>query len=452
MKSWWLWLVIPVLSLMAWLGWKYSSGGIPVDTVAVGLGEIREFIDERGQTRLAETTLITMPYEGRILPIALEEGATVQAGDVVARIVPADLASRVAESTAAVDRLKASIVENRDTTVERTGREQASQYVQSMTQTVKAAEEQVKASLARKDFSQRQLERQRELRRTGAAAEEQFNRTELELVEANVKHSQDQLILTALRSIHLATLLTPRLIDEYITRKELHVKVLEREEAEAAARLDQVRRNEVRGTMTSPVSGVLLKRHITNERVLAQGTVLVEIGELDRIEVEAEVLTQDAVRIKPGDAADIYGPTIGQQPVRGTVRRIFPAGFTKISSLGVEQQRVMVILAFRPEDLKRLIAERQMGVGYRVSVRIFTAERSGTLTIPRSAAFRGSDGQWQVFAIESGVARRRNVTLGLMNDERVEVTEGIAEGALVVVSPEATLVDGARVRIERHAR
>lgn len=452
MKSWLVWVLLVGLLVAVALGWKYSNGGVPVEVVAVQIGAIREFVDERGQTRLPATTLITMPYEGRIQPITLEEGATVKAGDVVARIVPADLASRVAEATAAVDRLKASIVENREHAVERTGREQASKYVESMTQTVMAAEEQVKASHARRDFSERQFERQRSLRKTNAATEEQLNRAELELVESNVKYSQDTLILTALRSLLLATVLTPRLIDEYITRKDLHVKVLEQEQIEATARLEQVERNQKRGTMTSPVSGVVLKRNLRNEQVVAQGTVLLEIGELERMQVEAEILTQDAVRIKPGDPADLYGPTIGQAPVRATVERIYPAGFTKVSSLGVEQQRVMVILSIPPEQLKRLIDERQVGIGYRVSVRVFTAQRSGTLTIPRSAVFRASDGQWQVFAVEAGLARRRNVTLGLMNDEQVELLEGLKDGDEVVVSPEATLVDGSRVRGTRRVK
>jgi energy-coupling factor transporter ATP-binding protein EcfA2 len=171
-----------------------------------------------------------------------------------------------------------------------------------------------------------------------------------------------------------------------------------------------------------------------------------EITRFTAAEVEADILTLDVVAAKVGDAVEIYGPAIGQPSVRGKVARIFPAGFTKVSSLGVEQQRVKVVIHFDDKDeLKRLLRERGLGVGYRVRVRIFTADKSRAILIPRSALFRAADGKWQLFAVRNGRASLQTVEVGLMNDEQAEIRSGVAEGELVVLAPESSLTDGMRV-------
>ncbi len=203
--------------------------------------------------------------------------------------------------------------------------------------------------------------------------------------------------------------------------------------------------NQKRGTMTSPVGGVVLHRFVRDEGHLAAGTKLLEIGSLDRMEVEADVLSVDVVNVKPKDPVEIYGPAIGSPSARGIVDRVYPAGFTKVSSLGVEQQRVKVVVRFDPKDLARLLAERNLGVGYRVRVRVQTAAKPDALVVPRSALFRGPDGGWQLYALRGGRARLQDVTLGILNDELAEVTQGLPEGDLVVPSPESNLRDGQRV-------
>jgi HlyD family secretion protein len=194
------------------------------------------------------------------------------------------------------------------------------------------------------------------------------------------------------------------------------------------------------------VDGVVLHRFLSNEQFVAAGTSLLEIGRLEDLEVEAEVLTLDIVAAKVGDAVEVYGPAIGQPPAQGKVARIFPAGFTKVSSLGVEQQRVKVIVRFEPAELKRLLADRRLGVGYHVRVRVYTDARADALTVPRAALFRSSRGQWQVFAVRDGRAQLVPVEVGLMSDESAEITAGLAEDEQVILAPESTLSGGARVR------
>jgi HlyD family secretion protein len=197
--------------------------------------------------------------------------------------------------------------------------------------------------------------------------------------------------------------------------------------------------------MRSPVHGVVLHRYVRDEGFLPPGTRLLEIGQMERMEVEADLLTVDVVGVQRNDPVEIYGPAIGVPPARGIVERIYPSGFSKVSSLGVEQQRVKAIVRFEPNDLKRLLAERNLGVGYRVRVRIETARKADALVVPRSALFRGPGGRWQLYAVRDGRAHVQDVTLGLVNDEYAEITSGLARGELVIPSPESSLVHRQRV-------
>jgi HlyD family secretion protein len=152
------------------------------------------------------------------------------------------------------------------------------------------------------------------------------------------------------------------------------------------------------------------------------------------------------VRVKPSQRVEVGGPAIGLKPATAEVTRIYPAGFTKTSSLGVEQQRVKVIMKFAPDDLRRLREENDLGVHYRVRVRIFTADASGALVVSRSALFRGAKNDWRVFVIRDGRAHLQAVKVGLSNDESAEILSGLSEHDQVILAPETNLVEGQAVR------
>ena len=173
--------------------------------------------------------------------------------------------------------------------------------------------------------------------------------------------------------------------------------------------------------MTSPVDGVVLSRLVDDEQFVPAGETLVRIGCLADLEVEADVLTQDAARLPSG--ARRRGLRIGRAgnrggPVTGKVRRVFPQAFTKISSLGVEQQRVTVLVELSDQAVQSMLAS-QIGADYRVRVRIYAQQRDHVLVLPRSALFRDPEGGWQVFVVRKGRARVQDIEIGLMNDDRV---------------------------------
>jgi HlyD family secretion protein len=444
-KSKLLLIVAAVAVFIAIFTLNQFSPGQGVESALVRRDTIVELIDEQAKTRLPETHLMTMPYAARIEPIALDEGAPVKKGQVVAQIVERDLDLRVQQAEAAYQRLEAAYAENADTSVEDTSHKQAIAFVASMNATVASAKERVKSGKAKLEYAESNFERIKALRPSGAKSLDDEERALLLRIESEVSYRQDQLILAAIQATQTATELMPTMVIQYIGRKSLTGEVWKKQQAEALAALELAKTDRERGTMNSPVDGVVLERYDSNERYVAAGTVLLRIGELDRLEVEAEVLTQDVGNVKPGDTAEVYGPAIGAKPATATVDRIFPAGFTKVSSLGVEQQRVMVILKFTPEELQRLRKDRRMGVDYRVRVRIFTAKKDNALVIPRSALFRGPGGVWQVFAVRGGKANLVNVEIGLMNDEWVEIAKGVEDSEEVILAPESSIVDGVKV-------
>lgn len=442
----WLLVLVVVGLVVGGAAYSAATSATVVELAPARRADIREFVDEQAVTRLPLTHLITMPFDGRVEAIDLAEGAAVTKGQVVAQVVPFDLELSVDEARANIGRLDASIRESGDKTVESTTLTQSLEYVNSMIATVQAAAARVESGKAKLDFANNDLSRIRSLRETNSASVEQLQAAELRQVQAAADYRQDQLIQKSLESILAATQLVPTVVKQYMARKDLSVAVLENEKTQADVRLRQQQRDRERGMMRSPIDGVVLERLETNERRVSPGTVLLKVGKLDELEVEVDVLSQDVVRVQPGDAVEIYGPAVGPDGARGTVSKIYPAGFAKLSSLGVEQQRVKVIVAFAGDELVRLRQDFALGVGYRVRVRIFTAEKSGALVVPRSALFRGPTGGWQLFVVRDGRAKLVDATVGLMNDERVEIVAGVSEGEQVVPAPESSLVDGVRVR------
>ena len=190
----------------------------------------------------------------------------------------------------------------------------------------------------------------------------------------------------------------------------------------------------------APVSGRILRILHKSEGVVAAGEALLEIGDPEDLEIVVDLLSNDAVRVVPGQRVVIeeWG---GDAPLRGWVRRVEPYGFTKISALGIEEQRVNVIidLGSPPED------RRALGHGYRVEARIVLWEGRDVLTAPLGALFR--DGaQWAVFVAVDGRAEIRHVALGRRNTLEAEITNGLAAGERLILHPSERIVDGGRIR------
>ena len=363
----------------------------PVRAATAIEGTIRSYIEERAQTSLPHTYHITMPLQGRVLPIELQEGEKVKAGTILVRLEDIDWQDATLET---LDIIRA--VEN----------------------WVQATEAQVKAGKIRHDYAKWEWEADAKLLESSFVSEKQERESKRRYLDSAVKIEESQSMLQMSMAVQS--------IIEFLPK--------------------YVKRNLDRTIVKSPVSGTILKRYVWNEKVMTPGEPLVDIGDFEDLEITAEVLTVAAVKIQPGDKVVIYGEPFRDKHLTGTVRLVKPEAFTKVSSLGVEEQRVNVKISFDEGAIETLKdSGKTLGLHYRVRVRIITDEKSSALIIPRTSLFHGIDGQWQVYKIEGETARLTDVSIGLMNDFEAELTAGVEVGERVIIAPESSISDGTRV-------
>lgn len=443
------WIIVGIVVVIIGIFYAYADmrSGIPVQTASVKRGDIRAWVEDRAMTTLPLTHKITMPQDGRILPITLEAGSEVSKDQVVARIEESDLKTALAMAEARIAEVESEIAVNQYDQVERTAMVESEQLIAAMVAVGHAADELIQANEVELKYSSWLVDMERKLVEQRASSLEKLRRVERDCSQANSAVASSQFTSKAVWAIATAVGLLPKYIQERLQMKRLQTEVLNRQLDLARGERDLAARRLERAVLKSPIDGRVLRRFIQNEEHLAAGTLLMEIGNLDDMEVTADILSQDVVEVRPGNAVDIYGPAIGQPPIRGTVSRVKPAGFTKVSSLGVEQQRVAVVIAFK-EGAREMLKERRrtLGLGYRVSARIYTNEEKDVLKVPRTALLREAGDRWQVFAVRNGKAVSVPVTLGILNDNEAEVKSGVKEGETIIAVPPKALKGGDRVQ------
>jgi HlyD family secretion protein len=381
-----------------------------VEVAPVTQARFETTIDEDGKTRLADRYVVSAALAGRLARIGLREGDAVEAGMPVASLTPVLPALQD----------------------ERTRRELRAR--------VDAAEDNIARAAARLQRARIALEQTRmEQRRSEQLAQQGF------------------IAPTKLDADRLATEAAQRELDSAAAEQRIARHDLE--QAQAALGATQTgttaagRAFEVR----SPVTGRVLRVLQPSETVVALGTPLLELGDTARMEIVAELLTADALAAVPGRRVriDNWG---GPVTLEGRVRAVEPAAFTKVSALGVEEQRVRVLIDFTsPRE-----QWQALGDGFRVGVRIVTLTQDGALQVPVSAVFplpadatapasntaaeRPAHG---VFVLDGGRARQVSVVVGGRNGSSAWIRQGLSEGQQVIVYPPASVRDGARVRLRR---
>jgi len=362
---------------------------IEIDTVAVERGPMQVTIDEEGETRVRERFVVSAPVMGRLERIELEPGdAVVRGKTVVARLTPAPAPlidpRSAAELNAAVEAAQAVIGQTR------------------------AERDRARSMLTRATSTAGRLQA---LLKAGAISGD-----ELEAAE------------TARRTA-----------EEALRAAEFTVARAEHERQLARARLRPSSGGGSPVDVVAPVDGVVLKRNRESATVVPIGDPLLEIGDPASLEIVSDLLSTDAVKVTPG-AAVLIEQWGGGNVLNGRVRRVEPSGFMKVSALGVEEQRVNVIV-----DFANRAEAGSLGDAYRVEVRIVTWRVDSTLKVNVGSLFRRGE-DWAVFAIENGRARLQPLKVGQRNDREGQILEGLSEGQMVALHPPDTLQDGARIK------
>jgi HlyD family secretion protein len=378
--------------------WAFAPRPLEVEVATVTQAAFKATIDEDGKTRVRERYVVAAPLAGQLLRMQLREGDRVEAGAVVAQIVPVlspmlddrtqrDLQARLGIALAQVQRARA------------------------------------RADGARIGLKQALSE---------AARTEQLA-------------TQGFVSLTKLEVTRLAAEAAQKELDA--ATQEQRVANHEVEQAGNALRVVRGPQQNARAfDLRAPVAGRVLRVAQVSEGAVALGAPLLELGDTSQQEIVAELLTTDALRIQPG-APVLVERWGGTGSLDGVVRRVEPAGFTKVSALGVEEQRVKVLI-----DITSPAARwASLGDGYRVSVRVVTLALDKAVQLPASAVFPLPDAgpgeaDFGVFRLDGGHARLARVKVGARNGSMAWVPQGVDPGATVIVYPPAGLKDGARVK------
>jgi HlyD family secretion protein len=382
-------------ALLATLAWGFWPRPVLVEVATAERGPLQVTVEEEGRTRVKDRYVISAPVAGYLRRIELDAGDALTRGQTVAVLEP----------------LRSEVLDPRS-------RARAEAQIAAAQAALKAAEKKVAAARAEAEFARDEYARKQKLR-----ASETISRTLLEEAETRARQTA---------------------ADEESAKFTVEVARFDLEAARTALRYslaDETATRPVTVELQAPVASRVLRVNHESEGVVAAGEDLLEIGDPARLEVAVDVLSEDAVRIRPQTRVQFFRWG-GDAPLEGVVRTVEPSGFTKISALGVEEQRVWVIADLAsPRQMWRFL-----GDGYRVEASFILWQDPDVLQTPASALFHHG-GEWAVFVVEDGRARRRTVGLGHRNGLMAEITGGLQAGERVITHPDDRIEDGVRVQV-----
>jgi HlyD family secretion protein len=381
-------------ALVALLVFAFLPQPVPVDIAQTGRGAMRVTVRDEGRTRVRDEYVVSAPVAGQLLRVDYKPGAGVNAGETVARILPGEPAFLDSRALA-----------------------EAQARVRSAEAAVNAARAELERSEEQLAFSRTEAERITSLRARDLVSGEAYDRSQLELRTAQ-------------------------------TARNAAAENVEQRTAEldaAIARLTQPGRRsdpDAIVEVVAPVSGRVLRVAQESESVIAAGAAIMSIGDPSNLEVVVEMLSTDAVQVDAGAEVIMEDWGRGDIPLKGRVRLVEPYGFLKVSALGVEEQRVNVIVDFTGPESEWAT----LGHGFRVEAAIVTWQADHVLKVPVAALFR-EGGEWAVFRVVDAEARLTTVQIGRDNGEVAEVLGGLEADQPVILYPGEQLSDG--VSVER---
>jgi HlyD family secretion protein len=375
------------------IAWSFVPQPVSVEVAGVSSGPMIVTVDEEARTRVRDRYTISAPVTGFLTRIAYRPGAVVRAGQSVARLLPAP--------PGPIDVRTGSQLEAR---------------VEAAVDALRQARTRVESARAALAQATRELDRQRQLERTRVVAPQ----------ELEVAHTRQQVadadVQAALAGVDVA---------EHDV-EAAQAALLAADHARPTGRITEVR---------APRGGAILKVFEESERVVTAGTPLLEIGDPSALEIVADLLSTDAVQVS-SDTRVLIDRWGGEGTLNGRVRIVEPSSFTKVSALGVEEQRVNVVIDFTDPPT----AWQRLGDGFALEVRVVIWERPDALTLPAGTLFRRGE-QWAVFKVVGRRAVAQRVRVGRQNGLDAEILDGVAVGDQVIVHPSERVSDGARVDV-----
>ena len=381
------------LIVLALLVWAFMPRATEVEVASVTQGRFERSVQEDGKTRLRDRYVVSTPLAGRVARITLRQGDSVERDAMVATLWP----------------LVPALLDER-------ARDQQNAHVGTLEASVSRAKANVGRAMAALDQARAELKRNEALAKEGFVSPNQneTGRLTVRLREQELESARQE---------------------ESGARHELDQSRIALRQYSSGSTGAQQRAWQIK----APVSGKILKIQQQSEGIVQAGTPLMELGDPSQLEVVVDVLTEDAAQIRPGTPVQLrnWG---GPDTLEGRVRLIEPAAFTKVSALGVEEQRVNAVIDITSAPDKRAT----LGDGFKVDVRVLVQVVESAVKVPVSALFPVG-GRSALFVVEGGRARQREIEVAARNGVEAWVKTGLAAGTPVIVYPPTALKDGARV-------
>ena len=384
------------LVLLGLLAWALRPAPVPVSVARVTAEPFVDSITEEGRTRLRDTWNVSVPIDGYLQRVTLEVGDEVEQGQTLFRLEPSPAPALDPRS-----------------------RQQAADNLQAAEARLRAARANLETARAERRFADAEYDRYRQLHQRNLVS------------TADLEQRQSQ--RDRQRAIESAA------------ASSVEAARFEVESARAVLAIASGQRGDTEHPeleVRAPIRGTVLTRYRCCEGSVASGEPILELGSLADLEIQVDLLSMDAVRVRPGMGVRLTG--WGGEPLTGQVRRIEPTGYTRVSALGVDEQRVPVIIDFMEEADP---AAQGLGGGFRVDAEFLVWEADDILQLPTSALFR-ADGDWAVFTIEEARARRVQVTPGRRSGLTTQLLDGLEVGDLVITHPGERVAEGVRVRVD----
>lgn len=385
------------LLLLAAVGYGFYAAfrtqPVLVDLARATRGPMQVTIDEEGTARVRHVYTVSSPIAGHLDRVTLDEGDPVSTETVIARIHP----------------LESPFLDTRT-------RAQLEASIAAARSAVASAEFELQRAENARDLALSNYKRMEKLAKDSVVSDSQLERSLSEW------QGQEALVDSAQAGVGI---------------RKAELASAEAQLTQPGAEGGSSGEADCCVYIRSPIKGLVLAVHARSEQAVSVGTVIADVGDPSDMEITVDVLSSDAINIKPGAKVEIsdWG---GPETLQATVRRVDPAAFTKVSALGIEEQRVNVLL-----DLGAV--PPGLGHGYRVFARLVIWSSDDALQIPVGALFRDG-GAWAVFAVADGVARKTMIEIGRMSSANAQVVSGLDEGAEVVLYPNDVLKDGSPVR------
>ncbi len=408
-----------------------------VETSTIDRGELQVTINAEGKTRIPDRFVLAAPISGRLQRVGLEIGDSVAAGEVVATLDPLPINTSIQQTLSQLQEWKAQRIGVNTQRPKTEALAQAQARIQAAQANQAQAQAKVVQAQAILDQSIRDRQRDRELAAAGAISQKVLEASELTTITRQKELDAAQMAATSAVSDVEVTQANLEVLQQEQRDPDYLLRVYDAKIASVEAELARLRDDADQIMVRSPTAGQVLSIEHKSTQFLTEGTPILTLGNSRNLELVIDVLSSDAEKIQPGDLIWVdQGHTLNA--LKAQVKRIEPAAFTKVSALGVEEQRVNVIGTFTT-------VPKTLGEAYRVDTRIVIWEGKDRVKVPLSALFR-CQSDWCVFIQHDRKAKRQKIHLGERDRLMAEVTEGLNPGDVVILHPTDQVRDGVLIQ------